>query len=75
MTIRELICDMKENIEIDWSKDFIAEGIFDSLEIMMLVEKLEENFHCSIKGMEIVPENFASVDAIENMVVRNGGKV
>ena len=75
MTVRELIRDIKENAEIDWTKNFIDEGFFDSLEIMMLVEKLEENFHCSIKGTEIVPENFASITAIENMVVRNGGKI
>lgn len=75
MTIRELICDIKENTEIDWTKNFIEEGIFDSLEIMILVERLEESFHCSIKGLEIVPENFVSLDAIEDMVVRNGGEI
>lgn len=75
MTIRELICNIKENEEIDWTKNFIEEGIFDSLDIMMLVEKLEENFQCIIKGTEIVPENFVSVEAIEDMVIRNGGKL
>lgn len=75
MTVCELICEIKENAEIDWTKNFIEEGVFDSLEIMMLVEKLEECFQCSIKGTEIVPENFASLETIEDMVVRNGGHI
>lgn len=74
MTIRKLICDIKGNTEIDWTKNFIDERVFDSLEIMMLVEKMEECFHCSIKGTEIVPENFVSLETIEAMVARNGGK-
>lgn len=75
MTVRELICDIKENEDIDWSKDFIEEGIFDSLEIMALVEKLEECFGCKIDVMEIVPENFTSLKSIESLVVRNGGNL
>lgn len=75
MTVRELICSIKKNEDIDWSKNFIEEKVFDSLEIMMLVEKLEECFGCNIKAIEIVPENFISLISIEDMIVRNGGKV
>lgn len=75
MTVEEIICDIKENQEIEWDKDFIEEGIFDSLEIMMMVEKLEKAYGCSIKGAEIIPENFVSIEAIQEMVVRNGGQI
>ncbi len=75
MTIQELICDIKENEDIDWSKNFIDEGVFDSLEIMMLVEKLEECFNCSIMGTDILPENFTSLETIEDLIVRSGGKM
>lgn len=73
MGLKELICAVKESTEIDWTQDFIGGGLFDSLEIMNLVDKLEENFGCRIKRMEIIPENFASLEAIEKMVIRNGG--
>lgn len=73
MTIQEIIQEIKENKNMDWTKDFVEEGIFDSLDIMTLVERLEENFGCSIERTEIVPENFVSINAIENMVIRNGG--
>ncbi|MCI9064457.1 MAG: acyl carrier protein [Lachnospiraceae bacterium] len=75
MTIKEIICEIKENEEIAWDRDFIEEGVFDSLEIMMMVERLEQSYGCSIKGTEIVPENFASIEAIQEMVVRNGGQI
>ena len=75
MTIKEIICEIKENEEIAWDRDFIGEGVFDSLEIMMMVERLEQSYGCSIKGTEIVPENFASIEAIQEMVVRNGGQI
>lgn len=42
---------------------------------MMMVERLEQSYGCSIKGTEIVPENFASIEAIQEMVVRNGGQI
>ena len=67
MTIKEIICEIKENEEIAWDRD--------SLEIMMMVERLEQSYGCSIKGTEIVPENFASIEAIQEMVVRNGGQI
>lgn len=73
MTIQEIICEIKENVDIDWTKNFIEEGIFDSLDIMALVERLEECFKVYIKRTEILPENFESIEAIENMVRRNGG--
>lgn len=75
MTIKEIICEIKENEEIARDRDFIEEGVFDSLEIMMMVERLEQSYGCSIKGTEIVPENFASIEAIQEMVVRNGGQI
>lgn len=75
MTIKEIICEIKENEEIAWDRDFIEEGVFDSLEIMMMVERLEQSYGCSIKGTEIVPENFASIEAIQEMEVRNGGQI
>ena len=75
MTIKEIICEIKENEEIAWDRDFIEEGVFVFFEIMMMVERLEQSYGCSIKGTEIVPENFASIEAIQEMVVRNGGQI
>lgn len=73
MTLQEAICIVKESTEIDWTQNFVEEGLFDSLDIMTLVDMLEKNFHCKIKRLDIIPENFISLKTIEDMVIRNGG--
>lgn len=73
MTLQEAICIVKESTEIDWTQNFVEEGLFDSLDIMTLVDMLEKNFYCKIKRLDIIPENFISLKTIEDMVIRNGG--
>lgn len=74
MTVEQIISELKDNIKINVSEEF-EEGFFDSLEIMALVENLEENFNCSIKGSDIIPENFLSIETIKTMVIHNGGVI
>lgn len=59
--------------EYDYSKsvDFLEDGMLDSFDIVTLVDELEENFGIRIDGEEIVPENFSSLEAIENLVKKS----
>jgi acyl carrier protein len=52
--------------EADFSKsaDFVAEGLLDSLDLIMLVSEIEHQFGIDIPGEEIRAHNFCSVDAI-----------
>ena len=52
------------------SKDFIADGLLDSFDIVTLVAELEENFGISIDGEDVTPENFNNLDALECLVQR-----
>ena len=54
--------------------DFIEEGMLDSFDIVNLVSELDTTYGISIDGMEILPENFASVDAIAALLIKNGAK-
>lgn len=54
--------------------DFIEEGMLDSFDIVNLVSELDTTYGISIDGMDILPENFASVDAIAALLVKNGAK-
>jgi acyl carrier protein len=60
--------------EFDFTKElnFIEGGILDSFDIVSLVTSLDEQFHISIDGMDILPENFASVSSIVNLLIKNG---
>ena len=54
--------------------DFIEEGMLDSFDLVTLVSELDNTFGISIDGMDILPENFCTVDAIAALLVKNGAK-
>lgn len=54
--------------------NFIEQGMLDSFDIVSLVTSLDEEYNISIDGMDIVPENFATVDSIIALLTKNGVK-
>ena len=52
--------------------DFFEEGMLDSFDLVALVSELDNTFGISIDGLDIVPENFSSVDAMVALLVKNG---
>lgn len=63
--------------EFDFTKegvDFIEEGMLDSFDMVTLVSELDSTFGISIDGVDILPENFSSVEAIAALLVKNGAK-
>ena len=62
--------------EFDFSQDvnFIDEGMLDSFDIVNLVTTLDETFGISIDGVDIVPENFSSIDSILELLSKKGVK-
>jgi len=54
--------------------DFIEEGMLDSFDMVNLVSELDATYGISIDGVDILPENFATVAAIENLLKKNGAK-
>ena len=62
--------------EFDFSKpfNFIEDGMLDSFDIINLVNAIESNFNVMIPGVEILPENFSSIDSIENLIKKSSKK-
>lgn len=54
--------------------DFMEEGMLDSFDIVSLVTTLDEHYGISIDGMDILPENFATINSIMNLLIKNGVK-
>ena len=50
------------------SKDFIADGLLDSFDVMTLVAELEKYFGISIDGEDITPENFKNLENLERLL-------
>ena len=47
----------------------------DSFDLVTLVAELDETFGISIDGLDIIPENFMSVETIADVVKKNGGSL
>ena len=62
--------------EFDFTEDvnFIEEGMLDSFDVVSLVSELESEFGVTIAGVDILPENFATVEAIVELLKKSGAK-
>lgn len=63
--------------EFDFTQEglnFIEEGMLDSFDMVNLVSELDSTFGISIDGVDILPENFATVADIEQLLKKNGAK-
>ena len=77
--MREQIVTILQNIrpeflDFDTVEDFFEEGMLDSFDLVTLVATLDKTFNVKINGMEILPENFANVDAIVALIERYQAK-
>lgn len=63
--------------EFDFSQEgvnFIEEGMLDSFDVVNLVNDLDSTFGVSIDGVDILPENFATIESIELLLKKNGAE-
>lgn len=68
MSILEILSNVRDDVDFTASDNFIDDGLLDSFDIVTLVEEIEEQFGIEMKGSDIVPENFVSVETIEKLV-------
>ena len=71
--IYEILTGLRPEFDFHNSEDFIMDGMLDSFDIISLITALEENYKILIDALDILPENFCSVEAIANVVRKNGG--
>ena len=67
-----IIAQIRPELDLSQSSDFFEEGAFDSFDLVTLVSELDRTYAISIDAMDIVPENFGSVAAIEALLRRHG---
>ena len=69
-----ILSELRPEFDFTEEVDFIEEGMLDSFDVVNLVTELDSTFGISIDGVDIVPENFASVEAIEELLKKNGAQ-
>ncbi len=73
-TIIQLLSEIRPEFDFAGSDNITGEGLLDSFDIVQLVDALDNEFQISIDGLDIVPENFASVEKIAALIQKNSVK-
>ena len=68
--IEELLKELYPEVadEFDDSDDFISDGLLDSIDIQRLFDAVEEEYGITLKGSELMPQNFKSVVSIRELL-------
>ena len=68
-----MLIELRPEFDFMDSDDFVMDGLLDSFDIISLSSMLEEKYGITIDGLDIVPENYSSLDAIEKLVKKSRG--
>ena len=67
-----ILAQIRPEFDFSASDDFFEDGLLDSFDLVTLVADLDKTYGISIDGMDIAPENFRNVAAIEALLTRSG---
>ena len=66
--IMEILTEICPGIDFENEKALIDDGLIDSLDIVAVVTALMEAFDVALGVDDLTPENFNSVEAIEELI-------
>ncbi len=66
----DILNDLNPSVDYETCTNLISGGHINSLAMLTLVSSLEEEFDIEIPTVEIVAENFESVDAMAALIER-----
>jgi len=74
-SILALLKEQQPDFDFEEDLDFIQEGYLDSFDIVTLIADFETQFSVIISALDILPENFASVDAIATLITKSQKRI
>lgn len=72
--ILAMLMELRPEFDFKDSDNFVMDGLLDSFDIISLISMMEEKYDVKIDGLDIVPENFSSVESIENLIKKSKGE-
>ncbi len=72
--ILEMLAEIRPEFDFTDSDDFVMDGMLDSFDIISLTNMIEEKYNIKIDGLDIVPENYSSVESIEALINKSKGE-
>ena len=73
--IKEILKRLRPEFNFEASSDFIEDGFLDSFDIVQIVSEFEETFGIVVDGLDILPQNFNSFEAMAALIRKSGGKI
>lgn len=70
--IIDILTELRPEFDFSENVNFIEQGMLDSFDVVNLVTTLDETFGISIDGMDVLPDNFSSVEKIIQLLKKNG---
>ena len=61
-----ILKEIRPEFDFDENINFIEAGMLDSFDVVSLVTSLDDYYSISIDGMDILPENFATLESIRD---------
>ena len=71
----DILKEIRPEFDFTASSDFMADGMLDSFDMVTLVATLDKTYGISIRGTDIVPENFQNLKTIEALLRQSGVQV
>ena len=72
--IVEILNEIRSEFDFNSDVNFIENGMLDSFDVVALITALDEEYNISIDGTDIIPDNFSTLNAIENVLSKYGVK-
>ncbi len=66
----EILKELKPGIEFTKDTKLFEDKIFDSLGMISLISEISNEFDIEISPVDIVPENFETVETLYNLIER-----
>lgn len=72
--VRTILTELRPEFDFTENVNFIEAGMLDSFDMVSLVDELEEQFGIKIDGIDVVAENFSSINSIVALLLKSGAK-
>ena len=73
--VLSILKEIRPEFDFEESDNFVEDGYLDSFDIVTLVSELEVAFDVVIDGLDVLPENFETVQDICNMMNKSREEV
>lgn len=69
--VLEILANIRPEFDFTEDVDFIEQGMLDSFDVVTLIAELENKFNIKVSGIDVVAENFSSIESIESLIKKS----